>query len=335
MKILIGTVVLLILGMSLYAIAQSRKSRSIEAFKHYARLGFDTIRSANYELVKMTELGPNNITDQVRFLPTNQTFVFNAGLCSYWRLNAKGQLLGSYGNSSPIHACGVFFHNDYFVDWALTGHTEHKQYKAIIKGETLSKAQFENHYKAAEVVVYKNRFLYDPDQSFGHCFMKIQGDWIQIISEFPESDHEGDYFEAARLHIMHGYPIKNEDPFIKVENTIMPFYDWDDESEPIHLIKHKRRKRIRRPLMSIDVNNNHRPDGWEATGFFHINIEEDTLQFQAYCYEKTQRLAGFNTQMSLYQLPALPHLAFLLVEEGRGDRAKEETGLYVLQKIDK
>ena len=163
--------------------------------------------------------------------------------------------------------------------------------------------------------------------------MRIQDDWIQIVSEFPETDREDDYIEAVRLHIMHGYPIKNEVPFVIVENTIMPFYDWDDQSEPIFLIKHKRRKRIRRPFMSIDVNNNHRSDGWEATGYYHLNIEEDSLQFQGYCYEKTQSFVGFNPQMSLYQLPVLPHLAFLLVEKGRGDRVKEETGLYVLQKI--
>lgn len=334
MKIVFSVAILLLcFSIYLYAKVGANKKKRQSDFKNHPQLGVDLVKSMNYELVKMFELGENNITDKVYYLPDEQIVVFNAGICSYLRIDSTGKLLSSFSNSSPIHKSGIFFHHDYYVDWALTGDSSKKQYKKRIPGDTLSKEQFGKYYNQAEVVACKNRFQYDPDISFVSCIMKIEGEWIIIENTIIDANKTGDFFKELRENIMHGYETKNENPLITIENTIIPFYNWKDTSNPIYIETHQRRIKIKKPFLSYDINNTRRRNGWEATGYFNLKIEQDTLKFKAYTYEMTEDRNDFNPKMSWYSVPSNPQLTYLLVEAGRGDRNPEEIGLYVLKKI--
>ncbi len=151
------------------------------------------------------------------------------------------------------------------------------------------------------------------------------------MPEFVERDTN---YKDAQTYTMQENQTRNDKAFEVIENTIIPWYDWQDHSNPITIVAHERRERVKKPFLSWDVNNNERLDGWEATGYFNWEIEKDTLMFKAYTYEITERRKDYNPHIYIYRVPELPQLPFLIVRTCKGDRSVEETGLYVMRKTE-
>ena len=324
-------VLIIILCFSIFTYTKPSMNKQItrkekqNSFKKYPKLGIDTIQSDNYKLIKIEDYTNGYMSDGARFLPELEIFVFNAGFGSYWRLNKNGNFLDAFSDDVNMHNCGVFFHKNYYIDWALTGESKKKQYKEYINGDTLSALQFEQYLKKAEIITYEFR------DSAVMCLLKIDNAWIAIVREIIYGKNS--IYENSKDLALQGHQTKNDTVFTIIDNTIIPFYDWKDASNPIIIKNHIRRIRVRKPFFSYDINNTIRKRGWEATGYFHWKINQDTLKFQAYTFEKTEKyLKGLIPNMSIYQIPSKPDLAFFIVGAGRGDRVSEEIGFYVMKK---
>ena len=300
----------------------------------YPKLGIDTVESEHYELVKVANLDYYDQPSGVSLMTESKNFIVDTIYISHTMLNSKGDWLSSYIGRG-LESSGVSFTKDHYVDWPLTGDKKLKNYSKRINLDTLSKAEFEQYYNKADRALYKTLVQSYPIKDIARCLLKIDGDWVVIETELPESTSlEYNSEILGQEKVMYGYKQKNEKSLYEIENIVIPWYKWEDSSNLIYI---KEKKRIKKSRLKIATHQE--LSGWDTESYFNLKFGDEILKFKALVFESSESdYTGFWPSIALHIHPTSPNIGILIVKVTMGDivaglsRPLEEAGIYVLRK---
>jgi len=307
----------------------SSNGSSSELDNNYAYLSSNTVASQNYEIIKLYSSGINH---EVLFDSSNKTYIITIGDtddAKYLKINELGYIVDSYIHHSRLHISGVFFSEDSFVDWAITGNKFKQHYSEIINADKLSEADFIAYFNKAQQL----DFSIDYDESEVHCYLKIDNKWLVLETKNRFDKFEQDYSKDYFQHTSKTY-LRNIDPNNKlhlVKNKIKPFQKWGDENNKIVIKEFNKKGYKRAPF--LDFNNT----GWQGDygdGYFDIKHHGELLHFKAF----TVYRSGFNYSpgVRLYSFPKKinnnPETQLIFMGRNTNKSKREELGLYVLRK---
>lgn len=325
-------------------------------YEAYPQIGVDNIQSSNYEIIKVAEGTTINPTLGVYFMSDSNNFIINNSVYEFTMLDSNGNPLDVYHSSNAHpHNSGVFFYQDYYVDWLLTGDKTKKKYSNYINADSLSEEQFEIYFNAADAAAYKTMWHHEPKNDYARNLLRINGSWMVLENEILQYDDRQEYAEKL-IHHLNFYDdnpsfveTKNKTTFSQLD-SITPNYHWKeipsnlyineetkqleqkkrDAANPIYIKAYQRRDRNNRRYGVGDTRK-----GWNATGYFHIIVGgNELIKFKAYTYRFDER-GRFDPHIYVYPHPSNPDVSLIAVEmfrEGEGDRDPRELGIYVLRK---
>jgi len=339
MKTVIIIIVVLVL-VSVYAFIKpmiKKRWESTQLLKletEYPRLGFERIESEHFELVKIDELIETNPYYDVRYFPMQKIFLFSYTDDNlHYKIDANGKILGKLTDGALLHSSGVFFHDNYYIDWPLTGDSTKKEYSSVVNQDELSAAEFENYLAKAETIALFRRIVDKPLEWYGRCMIKTGNNWMVIEKKLHITNPDFDFNKDPAKLTLSGHSTKNDSNFIEITDAISPFYAWQDDENPFFVSDFIKEKRVKKKLLNYDINGTARKNGWEGVGLYNWRIGSDTLKFRAYSYKITESSSSlYNPSMNVYKTNLVNDLAFLLVGKSRGDRPKAEVGVYVLRR---
>ncbi len=306
-------------------------------YDKYQYLYKNTTKSENYKILKITDRTPRFIL----FDKVTENFILTGDelyLTTIRKINNKGEEIDSLEIKGHLYPSGIYFYEDCFIDWVITGNKSKQKYDAIIDYNSLSKKEFEDYLNKADIVDFIHFSKPESSKHYtgrvhfvGRCHLKIQDKWIVIESEKMfkelEKDYEKEYFELKHKN----FSKKNGDRLIALKNQIIPFHDWEKQDNMIFIQKFSKESYSRR---SFGDFNNHGPGtGWHGTGYFQLTYKSEIFNFKSYAF-KSKRFS-FNPYISIY-LPAKKYnidLSFIEITNSSGARQPSgNSGLYVLKK---
>jgi len=298
-------------------------------YDNYQYLYKNTTESKNFKILKITDRTPRFIL----FDKVTKNFILTGDelyLTTIRKINNKGEEIDSLEIKGHLYPSGVYFYEDYCIDWAITGNKSEQKYDAIIDYESLSKKEFEDYLNKATIIDFTQKYK-NLESYKGRCHLKIQDKWIVIESKKMfkelEKDYEKDYFELEHKNLSK----KNGDRLIALKNQLVPFHDWEKQDNIIFIQKFNKESYSRRSLGDF---NNHGPGtGWHGTGYFQLTYKSEIFNFKSYAF-KSKRFS-YDPYISIY-LPEKEYnidLSFIEITNSPGTRQPSgNSGLYVLKK---
>ncbi len=299
-------------------------------FETYTYLSENKTASEKYKILKLTKRNPKFIL----FDRVNENFILTGDelyLTTIRKINNKGEEIDSLKVKGHLYSSGMFFYEDCFIDWAITGNKLKQKYDTIINYDSLSKKEFKNYLSRADIIdftlKYKNLENYK-----GRCHLKIQDKWMVIESKkmFKELEqyYEKDYFEIR--HKNKDFSKKNGDRLTPLKNAIAPFYDWKKQDQVIFIQKFK--KESYKPW-TFSINGG-RGAGWDGTGYFQWVYKSEILNFKSYTFKPSRRFFSLNPEIYIYHPDKRYNINVAFIKLGRqpqSSRHFSESGIYVLK----
>jgi len=332
MKSIIIIAVIIIVLLILYRVDSVRNGISTffldKKYNTYTYLYENKTTSKNYEIVKI--LDAKSIKKPILFDKLNKNFIFTKDelyLSTIWKINSKGEKIDSLKIKGYLYPSGIYFFDDYYIDWAITGNKLKQKYDTIINYDELSKNEFKDYLNKATIVDYtrtSRKRIY-----IGRCHLKIQDKWIVIesekLSKELENDYEKDYFELR--HKNKDFLKKNGDRLIPLKNNILPFNDWKKQENMFFLQKFVKESYFR-PQLFLGGDA-----GWRGTGYFKLTYKSDVFNFKSYTF-KSNRFS-YNPYISIY-IPEKEYnldIAFIrLNKESFSKHSSKNVGTFVLKR---
>lgn len=307
---------------------------------------YDSPESENYKIEKI-------IDGQIYFImfdEINENFLVKTDEKtslehSLWKINNKGIIIDSIKSQGSFLHSGVYFHEDYCIDWIISGDKSKKHYDKIITYDTLTKTSFESLLENSSIVDFDKKhgeYNNSDRPNKGRCFIKIKEKWMVIESEKMFDELERDYTKTFYQIIHKKHKKKNGNRLNPIANSIPPFYKWNNQDNFIH-----KQKFVREQYKSssfYDINNTSR-SGWDGTGFFNLKHHSENLNFKAFGFQYTSFLGyidngSFSPDISIYfannRNNNKKKIDLIFIEMGnlgqfRG-RNNQEIGLYIVKK---
>ncbi|KAA1242650.1 hypothetical protein [Aquimarina sp. RZ0] len=337
-----GAVVLIVVVIFLYKKNYISKLLLPERFKNYIFLSEGSIESENYEIVKIIDnwKGKAQIDGVVKlrhlfFDDLNKSFLLLTDFKNYtnqeyriiWKINKRGEVIDSIKTdfwSMPYNS-GIFFENDYFMDWINSGNKTKKEYAAIIDGDTISETEFTTFVNNATII----------DVDLNHTnkivqtFLNTDKEWIRIDSRKSYKNIDNDHDQILSNNKLSIYSEGYKKRFIELDNAIKPFHKWKDANSPLYIENFTTVSSQSKPFYDI---NNHGKSGWNGIGYFRLSHNSEYLHFKASIFNG--KSFGYIPNISIYY-PSKKNqdLVFInLYKNGYDNRHYKVSGLYMLRK---
>lgn len=319
-------------------------------FNNYKTLSEAPLISKNYELVKIcSETNKNacnclsHISNIFYDLHEKKHYLKggNANEHIYWKLNNQGDIIDSiFVSNSRLFNSGIFFYNNYYLDWINSGDKTKKKYIEIIDDTSLTIEQIRNYIDRAIIVDagvdYKNSsievFTYN---GIGWSVLKSNKLYLEIIN--PDKKN----YESESIKL---YKIKDSETFsIKVESTNKHFqkrfvnltnnitdYIKKDEFNNYEVEAFKKTKRKRNPIYS---SNSYGYSGWYGIGYLSFYNESESITFQLDIIKHEKH--NFSTGINFFypSIDINQNLRFVNISTKRNrETPLDYFGLYVIRK---
>ncbi len=306
-------------------------------YDKYEYLFKNTTESENYKIIRIADKRPEHILfDRItgNFILTGDELYKT----TIRKINKNGELIDSLEIEGYLYPSGIYFYEDYCIDWAITGNKSKHKYDIIINYDSLSKEEFEDYLNKATIVDFTQKYKNQEDYK-GRCHLKIQDKWVVIESKKMfrelEKDYEKDYFELEHKN----FSKKNGDRLIALSNSIAPFHNWEKQDNMIFIQKFSKESYTRRSLG--DFNSHGSGTGWHGTGYFQLTYKSEILNFKSYTFQastwrfSTPKISSCRPAISIYYPEKSYNIALVFIELSNPPgvlRNSEEIGLYVLKK---
>ncbi len=314
-------------------------------YDKYEYLFKNTTESENYKIIRIADKRPEHIL----FDRITGNFILSGDelyKTTIQKINKNGELIDSLEIEGHLYPSGMYFYEDYCIDWAITGNKSKQKYDTIINYDSLSKKEFEDYLNKAEIVDFTHFRESEKSEHTGRCYylkgrchLKIQDKWIVIESkklfEELENDYEKEYFELKHKI----FSKKNGDRLIALSNSIAPFHNWEKQDNMIFIQKFSKESYTRRSLG--DFNSHGSGTGWHGTGYFQLTYKSEILNFKSYTFQastwrfSTPKISSCKPYISIYYPEKSYNIALVFIELSKPPgvlRNSEEIGLYVLKK---
>ncbi|MCF6349349.1 MAG: hypothetical protein L3J20_13830 [Flavobacteriaceae bacterium] len=309
-------------------------------FDKYAYLNENTTTSENYKIIKLI----NRFNKKpILFDRINENFIFTGDsgyLTTIRKVNNKGEEIDSLKIKGALDLSGIYFYDDYFIDWAITGNKSKQKYDTIINYDTLSKKEFKNYLSKADIIDYTYASGEELESGWSaplkaRCYLKIQDKWMVITSKKMlkelEKDYETDYYDI----IMDNKNLfkKNVDRLVPLKNSkalSYSSYDWKKQDNLIFIQKFNKETYI---PWTYSINGG-RGSGWDGTAYFQWIHKSEILNFKAYTFKPSRRFSSLSPKISIYYPDKKYNidLAFIHLHSGpESKRSFSESGIYVLK----
>ncbi len=334
---LLGAIILTIV--LLFVINKYRPEAPLsEKLKEYKYLSEGPIESDNYEIIKIIDNWKGRAeVDGIVFLEAifYDTTTKNILFCTnpkeyekiddewenkipyqiFWKMNDHGRVIDSIkiDYSLGLNNSGVFFHDDYFIDWVNNNNKTKQKYIDVIEGDSLSIQQLESHINRANML-YANK---DYENEITNLFLKEKEGWTRIKSKKLYEKTEPIYGQVLM------YTLK---PYI--ENYKKRFIELDiakGELEPIQIEHFVKKSKQSKSLADI---NNHGRSGWGGIGYFKLNHNSESINFKGHAFNR-------KLDRTYIYYPIEKDQDFLIMylhKRASDNRHFKNTGIYVLRK---
>ncbi|MCF6351950.1 MAG: hypothetical protein L3J06_02965 [Cyclobacteriaceae bacterium] len=327
---LIAALIVLIFYKKIVAKVSSSKIFLNKKYDNYRYLYKNTTESKNYKILKITDRTPRFIL----FDKVAENFILTGDelyLTTIRKINNKGEEIDSLEIKGHLYPSGMYFYEDYFIDWAITGNKSKQKYDAIIEYDSLSKKELEYYLSNATIIDFTQKYK-NLESYKGRCHLKIQDKWIVIESKkmFKELEkhYEKDYFELEHRNLSK----KNGDRLIALKNQLIPFHNWEKPNSMIFIQKFSKESYSRQSLFG-NFNNHGLGTGWHGTGYFQLAYKSEIFNFKSYAFKSKQ--FSLNPYISMY-FPEKEYnidFSFIKITNSPGTRQPSgNSGLYVLKK---
>ncbi len=246
-----------------------------------------------------------------------------------WRIDKMGHVLDAIEGYNFVSPVGIFFKDDHYMDWPITGDKTQHPYQKIINYDDLSEKEFLNYIQQAELISFEERFSNSEDgEEWGWCYLKVDKNWLVIRSEQLKKDIE-----------FHFDMDKN-----------VSYYTWKEQLFPKSLIKrmfaHKLdgvwvedgrdhgtttfilkafEKKAKSRKSFYDINNTSR-SGWNGVGYFNWIYRADTFKFKSYVFDRSD----LDCQISTFDAQKKTGFTFIYQYRFRKAKDPKELGLYLV-----
>jgi hypothetical protein len=147
--------------------------------------------SQNYKIEKLLKVQYTSIyTDKVNGNSLIFSYWDGSQNHKLWKVNKEGTVLDSIERCGQFSSSGVYFYDDYCIDWPITGDKEAKYYDTVINYDSLAEEDFTALLSKASIVDFHKDYgdtdYDDPSRSIpakGRCYIKIEDKWLVVESE--------------------------------------------------------------------------------------------------------------------------------------------------------
>ena len=232
----------------------------------------------------------------------------------FWKMNDQGRVIDSIEiDRFRLHNSGMFFHNDYFIDWLNNGNKTKQKYVDIIDGDSLFIQQLENLIHRADILDVNK----DYENEITNLFLKDSEGWTRVKSKRLYNKTE-DMYKQIPMYTLQPYIQNRKERFIRLDIA-------KDELNPIHIEHFVKKTKYSRSLG--DFNNNGR-SGWDGIGYFKLDHNSESIHFKGYAFN--HRLDKIFVYRPIEK--DQDFLIFYLHKRASDDRHYKNTGVYVLRK---
>jgi len=316
-----------------------------EKFKAYRLLSEGHIESDSYEIVKMANhwKGPAEV-DGVYWLNTVFSdekmnailFVTNAKEYElteelpvekepyhvYWKMNGAGHDFDSIrvDYSLSLYNSGVFFGEEYYVDWVNTGDKTKHQYTEVIEGDQLSLERFEELIGGAQEL----EIGIDSEAKETSFYLKYEDGWMVLKSKVMFDKSELSWSKIP-MHTIKPYKEKQTQRFSEINDHVA----WPKKkTDPAHNIYTEYFVKERKSSISLGDYNNHGRSGWSGMGYFRLEHNGESLNFKA---------TAFNHRLDrdIVYYPTNEDQDFVIIyllKRASDERNYPDSGIFVLRK---
>lgn len=344
MKIFLYLLGLVIILSAIFFIKKSfRKALPIE-FIGYQNLYENSHESENYELVKIFDhYSGERMIDGINYfrkahkdtISNNTIITYNLveysmhrdiwmenGPCyGFLKIDGNGNKIDSISVGNNIaNNCGVFFFQDNYIDWIITGEKNKKSYSEIIDGDLLTDTEFDNILSTtSEIYIDKD---YDNDKAL--IYLKNNLGWALLKSR----KHYDKLVSADGLlnnWILKPYNSKTKNRFIEI-----PYYNSRADKDITHqnFLVTEHFMKTQKHKSSLGDFNNTRRVGWSGTGYFKLNYNSEIINFKASAFNNSLDKSSIYFTNNKTQ----DFVLIQLDKKAADDRDFKESGTYVLRK---
>lgn len=261
----------------------------------------------------------------------------------YWKLDDRGDIVDSISVVDiRLFNCGVFFENDYYIDWFNTGDKTRKSFVQIMDDNDLTVDQIKAYIDEALVVdvgvdytdhsnVKLELFLFN---GTGWSVLKSKKLYNEIVPSQEENDYESKGSERLfEMRDIATFSIKLEKHLgdFKRRFSILKENEWPSQEKEyvMEVVAFEKQKRFKPPFFS---NESLGYPGWYGTGFVRLTSASVSFPFKLEAFEHDR----VETGISLYCPIVHPGEGFILVKIG-AKRNREDLqdyyGLYILRRV--
>ncbi len=291
-------------------------------FMVYPYLSENKAESAHYNILKVTGRKPHAIlfdTENKNFILTGDALY----LTTVRKINAQGEEIDSIKIQGHLYPSGVYFYDDYYIDWVVTGNKERQKYDDILDYDTLSKTEFKRYLSEADIIEFTWSSKKDNHYK-GRCHIKIKDKWLLIESaklfNELETDYDKDYFEIR--HKQKDYLKKNANRLVPLKNAIEPFYHWEKQGGAIFIQHFVKEYFVTRSLG--DFNNHGAGTGWYGTAYFQLTHNTEILHFKSSAFKESENFSSsLCPSISIYYPDKQYRLDIAFIQE---------KGIYILKR---
>lgn len=332
---ILGAIILVVV-LFLIFLKYKKETPLPEKFKDYKYLSEGRIESDNYEIIKIIEnwkgkAESNGIVHLEAIFydtATKNTLFFTepkdydiiegnlmpkAPCQIFWKMNNQGRIIDSIkiDYSISLHNSGVFFHNDYFIDWVNNDNKTKQKYVDIIDGDSLSVPELENLISAATMLDIDK----DYDNEIATLFLKEKEGWTKVKSKRLYEKTEG-ISGRISMYSLKPYMESYKERFIQLDIA------REDPIQTEHFVK------TSTSSTSLGDYNSNGRSGTIGIGYFKLNHNSESITFKGYAFNK-------RLDKTYVYYPIEKEQDFIIMylqKRANDDRHFKNTGIYVLRK---
>ena len=331
--IIIATLFILILLYNYVGIVRNLIAKALlpNSYKEYSFLSDNKIESKKYQVKKIID---GTIDPDILYNKATQEFLVKESMIGentkhiLWKISKDGKVIDSLTTNNFASSLGIYFKEDYYIDWINSGNKSKQKYKQIINIDSITDNNYKHYLEKAEVINYKKDVSsLIEDNLKVRCYLKVNNDWIVLESKKGYKLEPENFFSFKAKN--------NKSSMFSLTDLIQPFQKWRDADSFIHLQKFIGESRSSKSF--YDINNTSK-SGWHGIGYFKLRYNSNLFYFKSYTFKSST--FGFNPSISIYN-PSINHidgtknndLTFIsLSRKGRSKRDYKEVGLYVICK---
>jgi len=298
-------------------------------FDNYHYLSENKTETEHYQIKKLNIQSPN--IGVIYYDPVTTNYIVETDPTDkrvLWKINSKGDVLDSIEGYYHVGKQGVFFRDNYYIDWVMTNDKTQKKYKQIIDYNELTDTQFLDYLAKAEAY-----FINKSTSLGGRCYLKIDGEWLLIKSQKLADDLELKVtnYELNEAHYLwkgKSFDLAKRELFLQHKMEPVRIEDRGNQSTSTLLLKKFTKKsQIRRGF--LDLNSVSR-SGWNGIGFFELVFRKEIFRFKSYAF-KSQIEGKYDVSFHMSHKKHHNKDGFIFLYQHRSSMFKDR-GLYVLMK---